>query len=50
MAYNSEVSILIWLGLNNRLLNIIYTTQTYKNDIKDQITIIADVKSSPDLA
>ena len=26
------------IGLNNSLLNIICTTQTYKNDIKDQIT------------
>ena len=26
------------LGLNNILLNIMCTTQIYKNDIKDQIT------------
>ena len=25
-------------GLNNSLLNIMSTTQTYKNDIEDQIT------------
>ena len=26
------------VGLNNSLLNIMSTTQTYKNDIEDQIT------------
>ena len=26
------------IGLNNSLLNIMSTTQTYKNDIEDQIT------------
>ena len=27
-----------FVGLNNSLLNIMSTTQTYKNDIEDQIT------------
>ena len=31
------------LGLNNSLLNIMSTTQTYKNDIEDQMNLAQNV-------